>query len=168
MVEDARRSSAPIIIAGAFELLARLPESTAVSTHEFLKNGGVDVIDTDTGVKLNELSQRAFLTLYRNSSDRRRAQKAARLPRKAGSKSGTAYDRVRRAGIEAARQAANRYAVLMAPKVAEVQTALAESQKDSFTAIALALNERGYQTRRGKLWKPEQVRRLLRRIGELS
>lgn len=59
-------------------------------------------------------------------------------------------------------EAADRYAALPAPTIADVKTAGATSN----TAVARALNERNIPTRRGGTWTATQVRRVLDRYSE--
>jgi hypothetical protein len=49
----------------------------------------------------------------------------------------------------------------LAPIIAEIRA----SGRKSLRQIAAALNERGVQTPRGRVWQATQVKRVLKRVG---
>ena len=169
----AERESVPIVVSDFFRLANRYPWETAIARIVSLQGCPVEVIDGTTGLSLWALDETLTHLLLSNArravSARRRSantvvEESPRRPSKDDSQG-----RRKRMPTKAARTAtADHYAAGMAKIINDVRSELPPHQRGNLTAIADRMNAKGFNTRTGKPWIGQQIKRTLERAAHVA
>jgi len=171
-VERARRISVPLIAVNIFELLPPTDLDESLNLLEQLEALDVPIFSAIHGRLLNQIAQaqRAVNVLHASGS---RIERSERIKRGMGKKPSRGQRQkpsrtISARGAAAAAAAADAFAWEIAPKIDEVVKGLPEKKRQSYKAIARALNDHQVPTRRGGNWSDTQVKYTIERIERLK